>query len=138
MTTTDKKKGLKRPGVPVDPIIKKSVARAFRHGKFGSRHARGISVDVGYIGGIEAAGLAAINPNSVSTIGNGAWCWNVEPDHWFESYVPKPHHSCLLITWTEYMMQHVGWTHWPDSVLIGDFVEAVNTFWQRYDSCDDG
>lgn len=141
MMTTDKKEGLKKPGIPVDPMIKRQVAQAYRHGKFGSQ--RGYtSVDVGYIGGISADTLATINPNSISTIGNGAWCWNHTSDSWFEKYVPKPKPNETTSEWVD----RINARHWfdedhegvPYDVIIEAACDKINKFWQRYDSCDDG
>lgn len=91
----------KKPLQPVSETLKRSVARGWRQGKFGSVGRRGhTSCDVGYTS-MTGLDLASINPIGYSTMANGAWAWHVVSEHWFERWVPKPEKGEGIWKWIE-------------------------------------
>ena len=88
-----------KPLQPVSETVKKSVARGWRQGKFGSVGRRGhTSCDVGYAS-MTGLDLSIINPNGYSTLANGAWAWHCSPNDWFERWVPKPSKGENPVEW---------------------------------------
>lgn len=130
--------------MPVDDKIKKRISRNFQRGRFGSARGRtrGFrhSVDVGYIS-VTSENLATVNPHSISTIGNGAWCFNHTPDLWYEKYVPKPNPNETTCEWVD----RIGARQWfdddydgcvPHDIVVAAAVERVNAHYAQLQGDD--
>lgn len=111
----------KKPPQSVPESIKKSVARGYRQGKFGSVNRRGVtSCDVGYTS-MTGLDLASFNPRGITTLSNGAWAWHKAPEYWFERWVPKPEKGEHQGNWA--LRLHV--CHYFDDSYTGGSIESA-------------